>query len=82
MGQLCQITVPVQQKKITTGPAKKMTVEDEFAIIEAIVDNPALRLREIQVLVYETAENSISVPAICVFLYHSGFSSSHCKTEE
>ena len=48
----------------STGPARKITVEDEFATIEAILDSPALQLREIQALVYETTGNSISIPTM------------------
>ena len=48
----------------STGPTRKITVEDEFATIEAILDNPALQLREIQALVYETTGNSISIPTM------------------
>lgn len=53
---------------------KVLTVLDKFSMLEAIVENPSLFLCEIQQLLLHTTGTRISVPTICKYLQHAGFS--------
>ena len=56
------------------GPPKKLTAFDEFVILEAVLDRPAIHLYEVQRLVEQTTGTSISESAICRFLHKNNFS--------
>ena len=53
---------------------KKLSSQDELAIIEAVLDNPPMYLHELQNVVFQTSGTEISVSAICKFLRKQGFS--------
>ena len=50
---------------------KRLSAVDEFAIIEAVLDNP-MYLHELQNLVFQTTGIEISASAICKFLQKAG----------
>ncbi len=52
---------------------KVLTIYDELAILEAVIDNPSLYLSEIQQLLLETTGSKISISTICKYLKHAGF---------
>jgi len=56
------------------GPPKKLTALDEFVILEAVINRPAIHLYEIQRLVEQTTGTTISESAICRFLHKNNFS--------
>ena len=56
------------------GPPKKLTALDEFIILEAVINRPAIHLCEIQRLVEQTTGTTISESAICRFLHKNTFS--------
>ena len=58
------------------GPPKTLTALDEFIILEAVTNRPAIYLCEIQRLVEQTTGTTISESAICRFLHKNTFS---CK---
>ena len=53
---------------------KKLSSQDELAIIEAVLDNPSIYLHEMQHLVSQTSGTEISASAICKFLRKHQFS--------
>ena len=53
---------------------KKLSTVDEFAIMEAVLENPSMYLHELQHLVFQTTGTEISVSAICKFLQKQEFS--------
>ena len=53
---------------------KKLSSQDELAIIEAVLDNPSMYLHEMQHLVSQTSRTEISASAICKFLCKQQFS--------
>ena len=55
------------------GPPKKLTALDEFIILEAVINRPAIHLCEIQRLVEQTTGTTISDSAICRFLHKITF---------
>ena len=57
---------------------KKLNADEEVAIIEAVVENPALYLSDLQQYVLHTMGKSISISTICKLLQKQGFS--HEKT--
>ena len=57
---------------------KKLSVREEIAIIDAVVDNPAMYLSDLQQHVLYTTGTSISTSTICQLLKKQGFS--HKKT--
>ena len=54
----------------------KYSALDEFVILEAVINRPAIHLCEIQRLVEQTTGTTISESAICRFLHKNNFS---CK---
>ena len=54
-------------------PPKKLTALDEFVMLEAVINRPAIHLCEIQHLV-EQITGTISESAICCFLHKNNFS--------
>ena len=57
---------------------KKLTVHEELAVINAVVDNPAMYLSDLQQHVLHSTGKSIGTSMICKFLQKQGFS--HKKT--
>ena len=55
------------------GPPKTLTALDEFIILEAVTNRPAIYLCEIQRLVEQTTGTTISESAICRFLHKNNF---------
>ena len=55
------------------GLPKKLTAIDEFIILEAVINRPAIHLCEIQRLVEQTTGTTISESAICRFLHKNTF---------
>ena len=53
---------------------KKLSVDEEVAVIEAVVENPALYLSDLQQYVLHTMGKSISISTICKLLQKQGFS--------
>ena len=55
-------------------PPKKLTALDEFVMLEAVINRPAIHLCEIQHLVEQITGTTISESAICCFLHKNNFS--------
>ena len=55
---------------------KKLSIHDELAIIEMVLDDPSVYLHELQhhVHVFHTSGNTISTSSICRFLQQQCFS--------
>ena len=53
---------------------KKLSADEEVAIIEAVVESPALYLSDLQQYVLHTMGKSISISTICKLLQKQGFS--------
>ena len=53
---------------------KKLTVHEELAVINAVVDNPAMYLSDLQQHVLHSRGKSIGTSMICKFLQKQGFS--------
>ena len=51
-----------------------MSTVDEFAIMEAVLDNPSMYLHEMPHQVFQTTGTEISASAICKFLHKDKFS--------
>jgi len=56
------------------GPPNKLTSLDEFVMLKAVINRPAIHLYEIQRLVEQTTGTTISESAICRFPHKNNFS--------
>ena len=56
------------------GHAVKLTDFDQFTIIESVLDNPAVYLKEIRQNIQETSGIVVAESTICRYLHKSGFS--------
>ena len=61
---------------------KKLTINDEFAILEAVLDNPSIYLTEIQQLLFQTTGTTVTTATICKYLHQAGFSKSYNHSME
>ena len=53
---------------------KKLSSQEELAIIEAVLDNPSTYLHELQNMIYQSAGTDLNVSTICRYLKQNGFS--------
>ena len=68
MGTVCSI------QGYREDASKVLTSYDKFAILEAVIENPSLFLSVIQQMLLHKTGTRVSVPTICKYLQHAGFS--------
>ena len=59
--------------KGASHPFTKLTVIDEFLILELVIERPGIYLREIQQQVRDDTGTEVSISTICNFLHKNGF---------
>ena len=59
--------------KGASHPFTKLTVMDEFLILELVIERPGIYLREIQQQVRDETGTEVSISTICNFLHKNGF---------
>ncbi len=74
--QLFEATGAVSKTEHPKGhshPFKKLTLIDEFLILELVIERPGIYLSEIQQQLRNETGTEISISTICNFLHKSGF---------
>ena len=62
-----------QHPKGMSHPCTKLTVFDEFLILELVIERPGIYLREIQCELKDETGTDVSISTICNFLHKNGF---------